>query len=190
MNGDLTNRGTVKQLDRFQREMRALHVPIYATLGNHELGSGNERFHDLFGRGNFSFAFRGARFTLLDSASATLSPLTYEMLQRWLREGSGAFHFVGMHIPPLDPVGLRGGGFASHLEANALLARLASAGVDLTIYGHVHSYYAFSNAGIPAHITGGGGAIPERLDGISRHFLTVDLDPATQLFQVGIVRVD
>jgi hypothetical protein len=54
----------------------------------------------------------------------------------------------------------------------------------------VHSYYAFSNAGIAAHITGGGGAIPERLDGIGRHFLTVDVDPDTQLFQVGIVRVD
>jgi Icc protein len=190
MNGDLTNRGTFKQLDRFQREMRALNIPIYATLGNHELGTRDDYFHEFFGRGNFSFEFRGARFTLLDSASATLSPLTYDMLDGWLRDGQDRFHFVGMHIPPLDPVGLRGGGFASHLEANTLLARLAGMGVNLTIYGHVHSYYAFSNAGIPAHITGGGGAIPERLDGIGRHFLTVDIDPDTQLFQVGIVRVD
>jgi Icc protein len=190
MNGDLTNRGTFKQLDRFQREMRALNVPIYATLGNHELGTRSDYFHDFFGRGNFSFDFRGARFTLLDSASATLSPLTYDMLDGWLRAGQDRFHFVGMHIPPLDPVGLRGGGFASSLEATTLLARLAAMGVNLTIYGHVHSYYAFSNAGIAAHITGGGGAIPERLDGIGRHFLTVDIDPDTQLFQVGIVRVD
>jgi 3',5'-cyclic AMP phosphodiesterase CpdA len=190
MSGDLTSRGTYKQLERFQREMRALSVPIYATLGNHELGSGDEYFHNFFGRGNFSFDFRGARFTLLDSASATLSPLTYDMLDGWLRAGQDRFHFVGMHIPPLDPVGLRGGGFASHLEASSLLARLAAMGVNLTIYGHVHSYYAFSNAGIAAHITGGGGAIPERLDGIGRHFLTVDVDPDTQLFQVGIVRVD
>ena len=95
-----------------------------------------------------------------------------------------------MHIPPLDPIGLRNGGFASRLEANNLVARLAAADVEVTVYGHVHSYYAFSNAGIPAYITGGGGAIPERLDGIGRHFLTVDIDPDSQLFQVGIVRVD
>lgn len=40
--------------------------------------------------------------------------------------------------------------------------------VDLTVHGHVHSYYAFANAGIPAFITGGGGAIPERFDAIGR----------------------
>jgi hypothetical protein len=190
MSGDLTNRGTWKQLDRFQREMRALRVPIYATLGNHELGSRDDQFHDFFGRGNFSFVFRGARFTMMDSASATLSPIAHDMLDQWLAEGRSSFHLVGMHIPPLDPIGLRQGGFASRMEANDVLARLAAAGVNLTVYGHVHSFYAFANAGMPAYISGGGGAIPERLDGIGRHFLTVDIDPDTQLFQVGIVRVD
>jgi predicted phosphodiesterase len=71
-----------------------------------------------------------------------------------------------------------------------LVARLASGKVDLTLYGHIHSFYAFANAGIPAYISGGGGAIPERLDGIGRHFLTIDVDPVSQLFQVAVVRVD
>ena len=94
------------------------------------------------------------------------------------------------HIPPLDPAGTRNGAFASRLEANKLLSLLASGKVDTTFYGHVHSYYAYSNAGIPAYITGGGGAIPEQLDGIGRHYLTVDVDPARQLSQVAMVRVD
>lgn len=190
LSGDLTTRGTSAQLARFQNELKTLAFPVYATLGNHELGTRDDLFHDFFGRGSFSFTFRGARFTLLDSASATLAPLTYRWLDGWLSAGRDAFHLVAMHIPPLDPVGQRGGGFASRLEASMLVGRLAGGQVDVTVYGHVHSYYAFSNAGIPAYISGGGGAVPERLDGIGRHYLSIDVDPASQWFQVAVVRVD
>jgi hypothetical protein len=190
MSGDLTSRGSTSELERFQREMKSLPIPIYATLGNHELGTRDDLFHDYFGRGNFRFTFRGAQFTLLDSASATLAPAAYDWLYGWLAEGMNRDHFVFMHIPPLDPAGTRAGAFASRLEANRLLSLLANGRVDLTIYGHVHSYYAFSNAGIPAYITGGGGAIPERLDGIGRHFLVIDVDPALSKPTVGLVRVD
>ncbi|NPC52723.1 metallophosphoesterase, partial [Corallococcus exiguus] len=51
-------------------------------------------------------------------------------------------------------------------------------------------YYSFSNAGIPAYISGGGGAIPERFDGVGRHFLAVDVDPSAGVREVGLVRVD
>ncbi|MEY4545286.1 MAG: hypothetical protein RL685_1481, partial [Pseudomonadota bacterium] len=71
-----------------------------------------------------------------------------------------------------------------------LLARLAQAEVDLTLYGHIHSYYRFDNAGIPAFISGGGGAIPERFDQMGRHFLVVDADAAAQTLSVRVVRVD
>jgi 3',5'-cyclic-AMP phosphodiesterase len=190
MSGDLTDMGATDELLRFQREMRTLPFPVYATLGNHELGVAGPPFHDLFGRGSFSFVFQGARFTLLDSGSATLAPLVYDWLDGWLAAGAPSFHLVATHIAPLDPAGTRNGAFASRLEAGMLLSRLAAGAVDVTIYGHVHSYYAFSNAGIPAYISGGGGGIPERLDGISRHYLTIDVDPATQRHQVAVVRVD
>lgn len=190
MSGDLTRRGTSEEFERFQEEMRTLPIPIYATLGNHELGTRDDLFHEYFGRGNTSFVFRGVQFTLLDSASATIAPVVYGWLERWLQEGLDRVHFVYAHIPPLDPIGNRGGAFASRLEANKLLSLLASGKVDVTFYGHVHSYYAFTNAEIPAFITGGGGAIPEKLDGIGRHFLSVDVDPASALVEVAIVYVD
>jgi Icc protein len=95
-----------------------------------------------------------------------------------------------MHIPPIDPVGVRNGSFADRNEAAKLLAKLAEGGVDLTLYGHIHTYYPFSNAGIPAHIAGGGGAIPERFDGIGRHYLTVDVDPRSGVVETGLVRID
>jgi Icc protein len=189
-NGDLTQWGNAEELERFQRELRGLHVPLFATLGNHELGSGGPAFHRLFGRGSFRYVFRGVQVTMLDSASATIASTTYKRLAGWLDEGRTRLHLVGMHIPPIDPVGTRNGAFASRPEAARLLAMLAGGGVDLTVYGHIHSYYSFWNAGIPALISGGGGAIPERFDGIGRHFLVIDADPTPATFDARVVRVD
>ncbi len=188
--GDLTQQGTREQLERFQTELEQLDIPYYTTLGNHELGESPPLYHDYFGRGSFSFVHRGVRFTLLDSGSATLDPIVYGWLERWLAQGKDDPHVVAMHIPPLDPIGVRNGAFASRQEAAKLLGQLAQAGVDLTLYGHIHSYYHFDNAGIAAHISGGGGAIPERFDGLGRHVLVVDVDPERSRFETSVVRVD
>jgi len=190
MAGDQTQTGTPNQLERFQRELATLRFPVFGTLGNHELGDSAVPYHAYFGRGSSSFGFKGARFTLLDSASATLDPIVYDWLDGWLDQGRDRVHVVAMHIPPIDPIGVRSGSFASRNEANKLLSRLARGRVDLTLYGHVHSYYEFDNAGIPAFIAGGGGAIPERFDAIGRHFLVVDVEPTRQTQNVTLVRVD
>jgi Icc protein len=188
--GDLTERGNAPELERFERELHGLDIPYYTTLGNHELGESPSLYQDYYGRGSQSFTYRGVRFTLLDSASATLDPIVYDWLDDWLDLGREQGHVVAMHIPPLDPIGVRNGAFASRNEAGKLLGRLAEAGVDLTVYGHIHSYYHFENAGIPAYVSGGGGAIPERFDHIGRHFLVVDVDPSEERFDVSVVRVD
>jgi hypothetical protein len=78
----------------------------------------------------------------------------------------------------------------SRNEAAALLSKLAQGDVDVTFYGHIHSYYSYDNAGIPAFISGGGGARPETFDGIGRHFLVVDVEPLAGIEQVGLVRTD
>jgi predicted phosphodiesterase len=187
--GDLTERGTVEELERFQSEQKTLNVPYYVTLGNHELGESPPPYHDFYGRGSSSFVFRGVRFTFLDSASATLDSRVYDWLDTWLAQGKSGVHVVTMHIPPLDPTGTRNGAFASRNEASKVLNLLAGANVDLTIYGHVHSYYRFQNAGIDAHISGGGGAIPEKFDGIGRHFLDVTAS-SNGIGGVEVVRVD
>jgi 3',5'-cyclic-AMP phosphodiesterase len=188
--GDLTRRGTALELERFQRELEGLTIPYYTTLGNHELGVTPPPYQEWFGRANFQFVYRGAFFTLLDSGSATLDPIVYEWLDTWLAAGRTSVHVVAMHVPPLDPIGVRNGAFGSRAEASALVGELAEAGVDLTLYGHIHSYYHFDNAGIPAFISGGGGAIPERFDNIGRHFMVFDVDPASGITGTRVVRVD
>jgi len=188
--GDLTVAGTSSELEQFATELEGLDIPFYATLGNHELRESTCLFQDHYGRGSSSFEYRGARFTLLDSASATVDPIVLGWLDDWLARGAERLHVVAMHVPPRDPIGLRDVAFASRNEASQLLARLAGGGVDLTLYGHIHSYYHFENAGIPAYISGGGGSHPERFDDIGRHFLVVAADPLAGTTQVRVVRVD
>ncbi|MEI9937797.1 MAG: metallophosphoesterase [Pseudomonadota bacterium] len=188
--GDLTEDGEVDELERFQHELATLDVPYYTTLGNHELGERPPAYQDWFGRANFQFVHRGVYFTLLDSGSATIDPLADDWLDAWLENGRQSVHVVAMHIPPFDPVGTRGASFASRAEAAALVAKLAEAGVDLTLYGHIHSYYSFKNAGIPAFISGGGGANPERADNIGRHFMVFEVDATRGILSSKVVRVD
>jgi 3',5'-cyclic-AMP phosphodiesterase len=188
--GDLTQRGEREQLEQFERQLQELALPYYTTLGNHELGQEPTLFHDFYGRGSFSFVHRGARFTLIDSASATIDQKTYGWLREWLKLGANQFHVLAMHIPPVDPTGTRNGAFASRDEALALFAELQEYDVDLTLYGHIHSFYDFDNAGIPAVISGGGGAIPERFDGVGRHFVVFDVDPVHQSFGQELVSIE
>lgn len=188
--GDLTERGRREELERFQRELLRLNIPYYTTLGNHELGESPTLYHEYFGRGNQSFEYRGVYFTLVDSASATLDPIAYDWLQGWLDRAQDDVHVVSMHIPPIDPIGVRNGSFASRDEASKLLGSFARTRVDLTVYGHIHSYYRFENAGIPAFISGGGGAIPERFDGIGRHFMVFELEAGRGVLEHEVVRVD
>lgn len=187
--GDLTRRGTRAELERFRDELEGLSVPYYTTLGNHELGESPAPFQDYYGRANFQFVFRGVYFTMLDSASATLDPLVYDWLDEWLARAKHRVNIVAMHIPPLDPTGVRNGAFASRSEAATLLGRLAENGVDLTLYGHVHSFYEFDNAGIPAFISGGGGAIPERFDHMGRHFMVIEVGADRGVVSTRVVRV-
>lgn len=187
--GDLSQNGTSEELARFQNEMLALPVPYYSTLGNHDAPPATP-WHDWFGRGSFRFRFRGVQFTMVDSASATLDPMVRGWLDGWLAEGRSDVHVVAMHVPLLDPIGVRNGAFGSRHEAAAVLGRLAAEGVDLTLYGHIHSFYEFDNAGIPAFISGGGGALPEKFDGVGRHVMVIELGADAGVVSTALVRVD
>ena len=102
--------------------------------------------------------------------------LVEDWLVDWLAAARDRTNIFLTHFPPIDPVGVRYGGFRSADDGRRLLSRLAEANVDLTLYGHIHTYIQFENAGIPAYISGGGGAKPMRWDGVDRHFLVVESD--------------
>lgn len=181
--GDLTENGDSSQFRDFLGNISVLDVPVYSAPGNHDLFSGTSAWHEHMGLFNSSFVFKGVRFTFADSSQGTIEPRVYDWLEARLSEGADADHVFITHIPPQDPFGLRGGAFANSLEAAKLLALLGRGRVDVTLYGHIHSYYAFTNAGIPAYISGGGGGIQGIIEPYGRHFLLIDASSA------GIVSV-
>jgi hypothetical protein len=187
--GDLTDRGEEDEYAIAERQLEALPVPFYPTLGNHELWADPARYRDRYGRASYQFTYRDVAFTFVDSGDGGLHPIVEDELDGWLAAAAGRTHVFLTHFPPIDPIGLRYGSFKSRRDAHRLLDKLAANHVDLTLYGHVHSFLTFENAGIPAFISGGGGAQPERWDGVGRHFLVVDLAPTSKP-TVGLHRVD
>lgn len=189
--GDLTQRGEIEEYDLFEQQLETLSVPFYTTLGNHELWAPAERFLDRFGRANFQFQFKGAAFTFVDSGNAGIDPIVEDWLAGWLDTAQAQTHVFLTHFPPVDPAGIRYGAFRSSRDGHRLLSQLADQRVDLTLYGHLHTYIAYENAGIPAFISGGGGAQPMQGDGIDRHFLVVELAPAANTIgSIELHRVD
>lgn len=175
--GDITERAEVSEFEQFDRQLRALAIPYYTTLGNHELWADPARFFDRYGRASFHFEFKGAAFTFVDSGDAGLDPLVEQWLDGWLAQARDQLHVFLTHIPPIDPIGVRYGSFRSTADGYRLIDRLVAGNVDLALYGHIHTYFPYTNAGIRSYISGGGGADPMKFDGIDRHFLEIALDP-------------
>jgi 3',5'-cyclic-AMP phosphodiesterase len=189
--GDITDRGREPEYEMFEEKLLTLNVPFYSTIGNHELWGDIDRWYVRFGRATVYFDFRRVAFAVVDSAGAGIDPITNDELDAWLAAHPEGLSFFFTHYPPLDPLGVRQGSFASRREAQQLLARLAAGGIDTTFYGHLHTHASFENAGMPAEISGGGGADPMAFDGIDRHFLTVDVFPAANtIIAIDVVRVD
>ncbi len=187
--GDLLNWGRLHEYELLEEQLAKSAVPLFSTIGNHEAIEDPMRWHERFGRFNVHFRYRDVVFSLVDSANAGIDPAMYERLDEWLVDGADRVHVFATHYPLFDPAGARASSFRSQREGQMLLERLAAGGVDVTFYGHVHSFYEYFNAGIPAYISGGGGGLPERWDGIGRHFLTVDVT-AREIRGVSVVAVD
>lgn len=171
--------------------MRLLSIPIYSTPGNHDMGeNGPELWHELFGRVNVHFIFKGTAFTLVDSSRASIEPDVYDWLKSWADDDKSRSHLFFTHYPPVDPIGIRGGSFSSRNEAYKLLAILQENRIDSTFHGHVHSFYSYDYSGMPAYISGGGGAFPEKFDNVGRHYLKVTAGAAAGLISVKVAEVD
>lgn len=188
--GDIVQDGTREELLEFQQLLDVVDVPLYTTVGNHDIFRDPEPWHDIFGPFSSFFVFKGVFFTLVDSSTSTIDPDVYDVLERQLALGRDDVHVFGTHVPPLDPVGVRSFSFRSRAEAAKLLNLLAEGRVDAAFYGHLHTYEAYETGGVPAYIAAGGTEEDIRLDGIDRFYLTVDVAPGARIEQVGLVRID
>jgi Icc protein len=187
--GDLTERAELAEYEQLEAQLEVLPVPFYTTLGNHELWADPGRYQQRFGRASYQFVYQRRRLHLRRLAATPRSI-------RWSRTSSTA-GWPGprsrSRLPHPLPADRSGRAARRRVPQStrrpALITKLTSGAVDLALYGHIHTYAAFEHGGIPAFVSGGGGARPERWDGIGRHFLIVE-QTAGQAPLVGVQRVD
>ena len=147
--GDLTNRGTVAELEDLRRAFAAGEVPIFPLFGGHD---GNEErfageqgqsftrnFEQVIGPTHFSFDWGGRHFVFYPLEEGFFSLADRERKRQWLRadlEGqpAGRESVVVTHTPP--PVGF--------------MEEVGPQGVSAVLYGHWHSSKIFAHQGVCA----------------------------------------
>lgn len=185
--GDLTNVSTDAEFDAIDEAFTRITLPMLLTPGNHDAYRSTV-FQQRYGRANYTCELRGTRFTSIDSSNAGLSETAWRLYDDALAAGKAQPHVVFSHIPATESFGVRSGQWNSRVEARRFAGSTAAANVDLLLFGHLHTLDVYELAGVPTVISGGAGAIEERLDGIDRHVLSVRVEGGIP--NVSVVRVD
>lgn len=183
---------------------REKKIPVYPTLGNHDLhgsekdalGNYFQHFPDLKNSRYYSVRAGNTLILVLDSALEE----TKDAQGQWFADqidhvpADVDFVFVMDHHPPytssseMNPIG--GGHSARNKEkelAKMLEDRQAHAGFRIVFFsGHVHNYERHEHGGITYFVTGGGAAhavlVPRKPDDpfqskeVNYHYLLVEVD--------------
>lgn len=108
-NGDLVFGGEPSKYRLFYETVLKLKVPLYTTLGNHDIREGGRsEYTRLFGPPYYSFDYGGIHFIFLDSSRGWAEKVAipkeqYDWLEKDLAANKGKRIFVVSHIPPTDP---------------------------------------------------------------------------------------
>lgn len=108
-NGDLVFGGEPNKYRLFYETVLKLKVPLYTTLGNHDIREGGRgEYTRLFGPPYYSFDYGGVHFIFLDSSRGWTEKIAipkeqYEWLEKDLKANEGKRIFVVSHTPPTDP---------------------------------------------------------------------------------------
>jgi 3',5'-cyclic AMP phosphodiesterase CpdA len=183
---------------------RANKIPVYPTLGNHDLHGGEkvalanyfERFPDL--KNNLYYSVRAANtlMLVLDSSLDEISGPQGQWLIRKLDHipGDVDFVFIVLHHPPYtsssDAKKFGGGHSARSLEqelAKTLEVRQQNLRARIVVFsGHVHNYERHEHGDVTYFVTGGAGAHaypierapddPFQSKEVNYHYLQVEVD--------------
>jgi Icc-related predicted phosphoesterase len=183
---------------------REKKIPVYPTLGNHDLhgkeevalGNYFQRFPDLKNSRYYSVRAANTLILVLDSS---LDELTGPQGQ-WLADkldhvpADVDFVFVMLHHPPYtssSDTKLFGGGHSARGQEQALAkmleARQAQVRYRLVVFsGHVHNYERHEHGGVTYFVSGGGAAHaypikrakddPFQSKEVNYHYLMVEVD--------------
>lgn len=166
--GDVTEFGTLKEMQWLARELNNLTVPYVAVIGNHDLTMrGRDTFSRMYGELNYSFNYGGVKFICHDTNSreytfnGTVPNIPW--LKNELKAEDGINNYVAIsHIPPLSD------DFDEKLIKDYDAAFNSTPGFLTSFHAHTHNFQEFrlDDSQVPYVITSAMG---------KREFLLVEI---------------
>ena len=157
--GDLSNRGSKKELEHFLEIVQTTipDIPLFVVAGNHEIVKGSKNiFKQIIGPLDYVLdsAQLDTRIVVLDNSDYILKPQQLDYLRQQLIS-KRSLNFVTIHIPP------KTGRWTWHSfkEGSAdFMQILSDKKVTLAFCGHIHQFDEDEIKGVKYIITGGAGA--------------------------------
>ncbi len=177
--GDLTSLGYENQYQDVKTVLDQSLVPVYTTIGNHDLKNGGGRFYlEYFGSSTYSFDRGPAHFSVFNSSSGDVSESEFAWLEQDLAETNAQYKFVFTHIPPFDPRPNQNHALLNTTTSTRLMSLFEQQGVDVVFAGHIHMYNDSTINGVRYIISGGAGAslYADADEGGIYHYLNVTVD--------------
>jgi len=170
--GDVSDRGTAYELDRFDDLIAELEPLLVTVAGNHDTKSRRKLFGERYVEPNsstnlmdYSFDYGGVRFIIVDNSDYYVTREQLDWLERQLQTSKRKI--VSMHCPPDYGRWKDMGGMYS---PEAFMRLMKAHEVDLVYCGHIHLHNSMMVAGTKYVISGcGGGTLSGRDLGIKAH---------------------
>jgi len=157
--GDLSNRGSKKELEHFLEIVQTTipDIPLFVVAGNHEIVKGSKNiFKQIIGPLDYVLdsAKLNIRVIVLDNADYILKPQQLDYLRQQL-SSKRSLNFVTIHIPPKT----KRWTWHSFKEGSAdFMQILSDKKVTMAFCGHIHQFDEDEIKGVKYIITGGAGA--------------------------------
>jgi predicted phosphodiesterase len=156
--GDIISSGQREQFQEFMDMVDDLAIPLYVSIGNHELYNNSpDHAMEFLGEVTYSFEYGNTLFVILDDSDYIISEEEYDWMDDVMSSTTKENIIVSAHIPPYDP---REGESHCLKEADALRFEdfMADHDVDLVLAGHIHMYDHTVIKGVDYVVTAGAGA--------------------------------
>jgi len=167
--GDLTYMGSESEYRNFVEHIKALTVPVYPAIGNHDIyNTGWSYYWRYLGPSTYSFCGGNAKFVVIDSASDEIGQTQMDWIAKELRLNRQPLLFVISHVP-IYGGSHSGYDFPKGEERDQLIELFEKYQVDFVLEGHYHSYEDITVNGV-RYITSGSFS-DGLLNSGNRHFL-------------------
>ncbi|MHA1287944.1 MAG: metallophosphoesterase family protein [Candidatus Thorarchaeota archaeon] len=157
--GDLTPFGQENQYQAVKAVLDQSIVPVYTTIGNHDLKDDGGNFYvEYFRSSTYSFNLGPAHFTVFNTSSSDVTAQEFTWLEQDLAQTEAEFLFAFTHIPPFDPRTGENHSLTNSTTSTQLMSLFEAHDVDAVFTGHIHMYNETVVNGVRYVITGGAGA--------------------------------